>query len=284
MDIFGIINRAPLRPEDVEGHKIPWDEPGFSARMLANHLSQEHDWASRRSAIIDRQVDCIEACLPDAPALVLDLGCGPGLYTSRLARHGHHCVGVDFSPAAIAYAREQAALQNNEKHLEYILADIRQYRPERKFDAILVLFGELNVFNRQDAAAILKIAAEALKSEGKLFLEVHTFQEIKQQGLAAPNWQSFATGLFSAEPHLCLEENAWHEDSATAMTRYITIDAATAACREYLSGMCAYTDGGYVTLLEECGFGAINLLPVDQWPSGEQFSGKLQTYICSLAD
>ena len=31
--------------------KIPWDEPAFSQRMLENHLSQEHDWASRRREV-----------------------------------------------------------------------------------------------------------------------------------------------------------------------------------------------------------------------------------------
>ena len=41
----------------------------------------------------------------------VDLGCGPGLYSSRLARLGHACTGIDFSPASVAYAREQAAAQ-----------------------------------------------------------------------------------------------------------------------------------------------------------------------------
>ena len=28
-------------------YKIPWDEPGFSRRMLKEHLNQAHDLASR---------------------------------------------------------------------------------------------------------------------------------------------------------------------------------------------------------------------------------------------
>jgi len=28
---------------------------------------------------------------------VLDLGCGPGLYASRLARLGHECTGIDYT-------------------------------------------------------------------------------------------------------------------------------------------------------------------------------------------
>jgi hypothetical protein len=41
-------------------YKIPWDEPGFSQRMLAEHLSQEHDLASRRTEWIERQVAWID--------------------------------------------------------------------------------------------------------------------------------------------------------------------------------------------------------------------------------
>ncbi len=101
----------PLEPW-AEGGKIPWDHPEFSRRMLDEHLSQAHDAASRRAACIDRHVRWIhEHVLESGAGRVLDLGCGPGLYTERLARLGHACAGIDFSPASIAYARERAAAE-----------------------------------------------------------------------------------------------------------------------------------------------------------------------------
>lgn len=75
--------------------KIPRDDPAFSQRMLENHLSQEHDWASRRQAVIEQQVAWIAGQLP-AGARILDLGCGPGFYTRLLAERGFCCTGVDF--------------------------------------------------------------------------------------------------------------------------------------------------------------------------------------------
>ena len=104
MDISTLIfNRSATILADSE-RKIPWDDPAFSQRMLENHLSQEHDWASRRLPVIERQIEWIVRQLKPA-ASVLDLGCGPGLYAQRLAQRGFRCTGIDFSPAAINYAR-----------------------------------------------------------------------------------------------------------------------------------------------------------------------------------
>ena len=125
MTLQEIINRQ-LPPQPwADGEKIPWHEPAFSRRMLAEHLSQAHDAASRRLAIIDQHVAWINReLLSHGPARILDLGCGPGLYTEQLARLGHECVGIDFGPASIEYAKEQAAANN--LNIDYRLADIRQ--------------------------------------------------------------------------------------------------------------------------------------------------------------
>ena len=107
MTISTIIRDSANAVLPEEERKIPWDEPAFSQRMLENHLSQEHDWASRRLAVIEQQVAWLDGQLP-AGARILDLGCGPGFYTRQLAERGFCCTGVDFSPASIAWARQQA--------------------------------------------------------------------------------------------------------------------------------------------------------------------------------
>lgn len=55
MHLLDLVSRCPPQPW-IDGGKIPWDEAGFSARMLQEHLSQEHDAASRRLNLIDRHV------------------------------------------------------------------------------------------------------------------------------------------------------------------------------------------------------------------------------------
>ncbi len=121
-----IVDRRPL--ELMEPSKIPWHDPEFSRRMLREHLDQRHDHASRRVETVDAHVEWLfESVLAGRPGSVLDLGCGPGLYTERLAERGCSCLGVDISPASIEHARQVA----DEGNLDctYVQADIFECRP-----------------------------------------------------------------------------------------------------------------------------------------------------------
>jgi 2-polyprenyl-3-methyl-5-hydroxy-6-metoxy-1,4-benzoquinol methylase len=94
VDEFLALATSDDRWRDVT--RLPWHDEAFSRRMLREHLSQAHDGASRRFATIDRQVAWIhDQVLRRRPSRVLDLECGPGLYTERLAALGHACTGID---------------------------------------------------------------------------------------------------------------------------------------------------------------------------------------------
>jgi hypothetical protein len=97
INLVGFVQRS-IRPEPwAEGEKLPWNDPGYSRRMLLMHLSQEHDWADRRATPIQKHVDWIHReILSSQPAGILDLGCGPGLYTNQFAKLVHAGTGVDF--------------------------------------------------------------------------------------------------------------------------------------------------------------------------------------------
>ena len=48
MTLADIVSRKTPPIAWAEGENIPWDDPAFSERMLAEHLSQKHNLASRR--------------------------------------------------------------------------------------------------------------------------------------------------------------------------------------------------------------------------------------------
>lgn len=273
-----IINRKTPPTPWQTSEKIPWNEPAFSQRMLENHLSQEHDWASRRFGIIDQHIAWISQQLPNKQSKILDLGCGPGFYTHRLATMGYQCTGVDFSPASIQYAKQQA-IQNN-LNINYILADIRNYHPTDQFDLIMMTFGEFNVFKESDIKVLLNKIAQYLTPNGCLLIEAHTYKAILTYGQKTATWQSYETGLFLDSPHICLEEHYWNKQQTTATTRYYIIDAVNNQTIEYGSSMKAYTDLEYQQLFQEVGMTNIKKLTHNQWPTGDIFTEKLHTFIC----
>ena len=262
--LLDIIHSNPAPTPWSEGDNIPWNEPGFSERMLKEHLTQEHDAASRRFEKIEQHVAWIhQEAFIGQPGKLLDLGCGPGLYASRLARLGYQVTGIDYSPASIAYAQAQAAQQGQK--ITYILADIREAEyttdPNPEYDCAMQIFGETNVFKPADLRKILSKIQAALKPGGKLILEAHTDEAIKKIGQAPASWYSAENGLFSAIPHLVLTEHFWDAQANAATIRHFVVEATTGNVIRYAQSMQSYTNGEYKALLTETGFDEIKFFP-----------------------
>jgi SAM-dependent methyltransferase len=242
-----------------DGDNIPWHEPGFSERMLREHLSQDHDAASRRFDTIEAHVDWIHHhLLRGRPTRVLDLGCGPGLYTSRLARLGHHCLGIDYSPASINYATDSASKEN--LSCDYLREDIRRAEYGTGFDFVMLIFGEFNVFRLSDAKSILRKANDALTEGGLLLLEPHTDDYVRSLGARSPHWYSRDRGVFSDDPHVCLQEHFWDEAAKAATVRYYILEAA-GGVTTYAQSYQAYSDDEYRSVLADCGFSSMEMVP-----------------------
>lgn len=233
--------------------KIPWHEPGFSGRMLREHLSQQHDHASRRFEVIDRHVAWLHASvLEGRPSRILDLGCGPGFYSARLAELGHTCTGIDFSPASIEYAQAEAERRGHA--IDYRLGDILEIDLGTDYQAVLMTFGEFNTFQPEQAQRLLDKARAALAPNGVLVLEAHNQSFIEEIGRAAPTWFSAERSLFSDEPHICLKDAFWYASEMVAVERYAVIDINTNNVTRYTSTTQAYSDQRYREMLQSSGF------------------------------
>jgi SAM-dependent methyltransferase len=257
VNLTDLIKRESIARPWAEGEKIPWNDPDFSRRMLKEHLSQQHDAASRRSVKIKKHVDWINGTLlTQTPSHILDLGCGPGLYAARLATLGHAVVGIDFSPASIDYA-----IKHSPQNCSYTLSDIRKADFGTGFDLVMFIYGEFNVFKPADARQILNKAHAALKPGGQLLLEVSTFDGVEQMGNMPSTWYSSKSGLFSDNPHLCLMETFWDEEQSIATQRFFIVDSKTSETTRYAFSTQAYDEDEFPALLEETGFGDVRVYP-----------------------
>ena len=240
-----------------EGERVPWDDPAFSQRVLQEHLAQDNEAASRPNSKIKQHVAWIhKQLLGGQPAKILDLGCGPGLYTARLAKLGHTCTGIDFAPAAIHYA-----LKNAPKGCAYQLADMRAAEYGAGYDLVMYIFGALNLLPRADALRVLEKACQALKPGGTLLLEVSSLDSVDQIGNQPAMWYSAESGLFSDRPHLCLMETFWDEEQLTATERFYIIDALSGQVTHHAASTQAYEEEGLEELLAQAGFEQVTFHP-----------------------
>jgi SAM-dependent methyltransferase len=257
MDLREIINRNEDLQPWVEGERVPWDDAAFSARVLKEHLTQENDAASRPIVKIKQHVSWIHReLLAEKASRILDLGCGPGLYTTRLAELGHACAGIDCAPASVEYA-----LKNAPPNCTYQLADIRNANYGSGYDLIILIFGALNLFRPKDARLVLEKACAALKPGGSLLLEISSLDAVDQIGNQPAMWYSAESGLFTNRPHVCLMETFWDEEQSVATERFFIIDAATSQVTRHAASTQGYDEGQIESLLREAGFGKIAFFP-----------------------
>ena len=243
------------QPEPWTGqHKIPWHEAEFSQRMLEIHLDQNNPLASRPLDVIQQQVDYLTQQLLTAGDRVLDVCCGPGLYCAALSRAGYQCTGLDFAPAAIAWARQ------NDPVSTYKLVDVTAAEPELNFDLAMMWYGEFQTFAPQQVQTLLHFLSQALYPAGKLVLEMQASHSVQSLGLQPPTWQVLESSIFSPEPHLWLRQPNWLAEEQVAVTRHIIVDQQGQVA-QHTDTQQAYSRHTLVGLLHAAGFGRISVKP-----------------------
>ncbi len=260
MNISDIINRKSPAQSVSESNSLPWHRKDFSERILKEHLSQEHDMASRNLELIKKQVDWIHTVvLKEKTSKILDLCCGPGLYANMMSKYGHRCRGIDFSPSAIEYAH----ITKIELMLdcEYLLSDIRHVDYGKDFDLAMLLYGEFNTKTKDEASGILKNINSSLKEGGLALLELFSYDIIEELGAFQPTWSSEIDSSFSAKPHIILKDYEWVHNDAYSVCRYHIIHSENQQVEVFTERLQAYTYGQYEELMAKNGFSIVSKLP-----------------------
>lgn len=252
-----IYNRPDPPPLWQGGGNLPWNDPAFSARMLREHLDESHGAATRQATERAAQLDWFRQQLDLRPgSRILDLTCGPGLYAVALAERGAIVTGVDFGPASIACARELAAAADVEDRCRFIEADVRQYEPEpAAYDAALFLYGQLAVFPRDEAAALLRKTAGALRPGGRLVVELLDPARVDKKDSSW--WYTDDTGLWGERPFLHLGERRWNAVERASVERYYILHLESGTMDEIVLCDQVYETEEMMEMMRAAGFGEV---------------------------
>jgi amino acid adenylation domain-containing protein len=164
----------------------------------------------------------VERILGLRPESVLEIGCGTGLLTLRLAPHCRRYVGTDFSQQAISYLQNQISLPGRELPqvtLRQQLADNFEGLEGETFDTI-ILNSVIQYFPDIDyLLKVLEVAARSVSAGGRIFLgDVRSL----------PLLQAFhaAVQLYQAEPSIPSAQLQQRIDKQFADEEELVIDPA----------------------------------------------------------
>jgi SAM-dependent methyltransferase len=258
------IYRRPNRPEPwAHGGNLPWYEPAFSERMLREHLDDAHGAASRQAAERKLQLDWLWTRLKLQPGdHLFDVTCGPGLYAVELARRGCRVTGLDFSPAAIAYARDLARSEGVAARCDFVEQDVRQMGESFQgagFDAAILLYGQLAVFPKAEARSLLGHIAAALSPGGRLALELLDQERVDKSNSSW--WFTDNAGLWGDAPFLHLGERFWDEAEQMSLERYHILHLQTGEMNEIVLCDQTYSTAEMSGLLQQAGFQSVEVYP-----------------------
>jgi SAM-dependent methyltransferase/RimJ/RimL family protein N-acetyltransferase len=125
-------------------------------------------YADQISAGSDADAELVWRLLGLEPGLrVLDVPCGEGRISGRLAIMGCDVIGVDYTEAWIGLAREQYP------QVTFAVGDMRALAYDQEFDAVVNWFTSFGYFDPQTNDEVLARFARALRPGGRLLLELH---------------------------------------------------------------------------------------------------------------
>jgi trans-aconitate 2-methyltransferase len=119
-------------------------------------------YESKHSFVWQYGEGLVDLLAPKPGERILDIGCGTGHLTRKIADSGASVVGIDSAVAMIGQARQ------NYPQLTFALADCTQMEYSDEFDAV---FSNAALHWVLDAAAAVKAMARALRSGGRLIVE-----------------------------------------------------------------------------------------------------------------
>ena len=95
---------------------------------------------------------------------VLELACGPGVWTPQLLRHAESVTAIDAAPEMLAIARDRV----RDERVRFVLADLFEWRPDRRYDVVFFGFW-LSHVPLERFASFWALVDACLAPDGRVF-------------------------------------------------------------------------------------------------------------------
>ena len=223
--MFNQLEEINSRPRPFEFYTASelWTDEYTSKQMLSFHLNAEIDVSSRKFSFINRSVGWIVAHFDIREGKsVADFGCGPGLYTERLAKTNAAITGIDFSKNSIEYARNRA--RNENLNINYVNQNYLEFTSDNKYDLIIMIMCDFCALSPEQRKTLLEKFKSVLKPEGFILLDVYSIHAFSQITENATYTVNPVNGFWSPEKYYEFLNTFKYDDVKATLEKHTVIE------------------------------------------------------------
>ncbi len=225
--MFHHLENINVRPKPFEFYtaKDLWTNEHTSEQMLNFHLDKNIDVSSRNAAFIDQSVNWITSHFNIGRGKrIADFGCGPGLYTTRLARQHASVTGIDFSERSIQYAREVADMEGLLIH--YVNHNYLEFETDTRFHLILMIMCDFCALSPIQRKKMMTKFHTFLEPGGSVFLDVYSLASFEKREEAAIYEPNLLSGFWSPNKYYGFLNTFKYEKEKVVLDKYTLIEEA----------------------------------------------------------
>jgi len=213
-----------------KGTQMMWTDPHIQKYLLDAHLSQNTEAASRKEENIIRTISWMFQNTINEPLFILDLGCGPGLYTEKMAELGNKVIGMDFSTNSIEYAKKSA--RSKKIHIDYVVGNYLVDAFRKQLDLITLIYCDFGVLSMEEQDFLLRKIYSALKPKGTFIFDAFNMK-LCNQLKPKKDFTCENSGFWRDHPYICLSETFLYPEENAFLDQHVVIDEKVEVYRFY---------------------------------------------------
>lgn len=241
------------------GRNELWTDPHIAKQMLSAHLDLANDAATRNAEAIEDTINWIDS-VSEGKRKLIDLGCGPGIYTNAFHDRGYRVTGIDISANSIQHAVRQAKQSN--KPICYQVKNYIEEPLEGDYNLAVCIYCDFGALIPREQEAFLANVRSVLDEDGILIFDVFgTGLNLRKQETRTWTYHP-EPGFWSPFPHLELSEVLHFKKAMAWGHRTLIIEEGNLDHKEFVTWDSYFTEEEISQLLKENGF-ALELVKTD---------------------